>query len=32
MDIIISHIDEDQARLTLHYSCDRLQLCGYGSD
>ena len=32
MDIILSHIDEDQARLTLHYSGDRLQLNGYGSD
>ncbi|MEA2194548.1 MAG: hypothetical protein QOG42_982, partial [Solirubrobacteraceae bacterium] len=32
MDIIISHIDEDQARLTLHYSGDRLQLNGYGND
>jgi hypothetical protein len=32
MDIILSHIDEDEARLTLHYSGDRLQLSGYGSD
>jgi hypothetical protein len=32
MEIIISHIDEDEARLTLHYSGDRLQLNGYGSD
>jgi hypothetical protein len=32
MDIIISHIDEDQARLTLRYSGERLQLNGYGSD
>jgi hypothetical protein len=32
MDIVISHIDEDEARLTLHYSGDRLQLNGYGSD
>ncbi len=32
MDIIVSHIDEDEARLTLHYSGDRLQLNGYGSD
>jgi hypothetical protein len=32
MDIVLSHIDEDQARLTLHYSGDRLQLNGYGSD
>ena len=32
MEIIISHIDEDEARLTLHYSNDRLQLNGSGSD
>jgi hypothetical protein len=32
MDIIISHIDEDEARLTLHWGGDRLQLNGYGSD
>jgi hypothetical protein len=32
MDIILSHIDEDQARVTLRYSNDRLQLNGYGSD
>jgi hypothetical protein len=32
MDIVLSHIDEDEARLTLHYSGDRLQLNGYGSD
>jgi hypothetical protein len=32
MDIILSHIDEDQARLTLHYSGERLQLNGHGSD
>jgi hypothetical protein len=32
MDIIVSHINEDEARLTLHYSGDRLQLNGYGSD
>jgi len=32
MDIIVSHIDEDEARVTLHYSGDRLQLNGYGSD
>ncbi len=32
MDIIISHIDEDEARVTLNYSGDRLQLNGYGSD
>lgn len=32
MDIVLSHIDEDEARLTLRYSLDRLQLNGYGSD
>jgi len=32
MDIILSHWDEDEARLTLRYSCDRLQLSGYGND
>jgi hypothetical protein len=32
MDIILSHIDEDEARLTLRYSGERLQLNGYGSD
>jgi hypothetical protein len=32
MEIIITHIDEDEARLTLFYSGDRLQLNGYGSD
>jgi hypothetical protein len=32
MEIRISHIDEDEARVTLHYSMDRLQLNGYGSD
>jgi hypothetical protein len=34
MDIILSHIDEDEARVTLRYSAagDRLQLNGYGSD
>jgi hypothetical protein len=32
MDIILSHIDEDEARLTLRYCGDRLQLNGYGSD
>jgi hypothetical protein len=32
MDIVLSHIDEDQARLTLRYSGQRLQLNGYGSD
>jgi hypothetical protein len=28
----VSHIDEDEARVTLHYSGDRLQLNGYGTD
>jgi hypothetical protein len=32
MDIILSHIDEDEARVTLRYSHERLQLNGYGSD
>ena len=32
MDITISHIDEDEARLTLRYSGERLQLNGYGRD
>ena len=32
MDIILSHIDEDDARLTLRYSGERLQLNGYGRD
>lgn len=32
MDIILSHINEDEARLTLRYSGERLQLNGYGSD
>ena len=32
MDIILSHIDEDEARLTLLYSGDRLQINGYGTD
>jgi hypothetical protein len=34
MDIILSHINEDEARLTLRYSSagERLQLNGYGSD
>ena len=32
MEIIVSHIDEDEARVTLLYSGDRLQLNGYGSD
>jgi hypothetical protein len=32
MDIILSHIDEDQARVSLRYSGRRLQLSGRGSD
>jgi len=32
MDIILSHIDEDEARLTLRFSGDRLQINGYGTD
>jgi hypothetical protein len=32
MDIIVSHFDEDEARVTLRYSGQRLQLSGYGSD
>ena len=32
MEIIISHIHEDDARVTLYYSGDRLQLNGYGND
>ena len=32
MDIVLSHIDEDDARLTLRYSGGRLQLNGYGRD
>jgi len=32
MEIVLSHFDEDEARLTLHYSCERLQLHGRGSD
>jgi hypothetical protein len=32
MDIILSHIDEDEARVTLRYSGQRLQLSGRGSD
>ena len=32
MEIILSHIDEDEARVTLYLSGDRLQLNGYGSD
>jgi hypothetical protein len=32
MDIVLSHIDEDQARISLRYSGGRLQLSGRGSD
>src|SRR4051812_10594430 len=32
MDIILSHIHEDEARVTLRLSGERLQLSGYGSD
>jgi hypothetical protein len=32
MDIILSHLDEEEARVTLHYSGERLQLNGHGSD
>ena len=32
MDIALSHIDEDAARVLLHYSSRRLRLSGYGSD
>ncbi|MEA2221216.1 MAG: hypothetical protein QOJ35_3842 [Solirubrobacteraceae bacterium] len=32
MDIILSHIHEDEARVTLRYSGERLQLNGYGTD
>jgi hypothetical protein len=32
MDIILSHIHEDEARVSLHYSGQRLQLSGRGSD
>lgn len=32
MEIIVSHYDEDDARVTLYYSGDRLQLNGYGND
>lgn len=32
MEIKLSHIDEDDARLTLWFSGDRLQLNGYGRD
>ena len=32
MDIVLSHIDEDAARVSLRYSVRRLQLRGRGSD
>jgi hypothetical protein len=32
MDIILSHVDEDEARVALSYSGGRLQLNGHGSD
>jgi hypothetical protein len=32
MDINLSHIHEDEARVTLRYSGERLQLTGYGTD
>ena len=32
MEIIVSQIHEEDARLTLHYSCERLQLNGSGDD
>jgi hypothetical protein len=32
MDIVLSHVDEDVARVALRYSGGRLQLSGYGSD
>jgi hypothetical protein len=32
MDIVLSHIDEDAARVALRYSSRRLQLSGRGSD
>jgi hypothetical protein len=32
MDIVLSHIDEDAARVALRYSSGRLQLSGDGSD
>jgi hypothetical protein len=32
MDIVLSHVDEDEARVTLRYSGGRLQLNGSGSD
>jgi hypothetical protein len=32
MDIVVSDFDEDEARVSLRYSGERLQLNGYGSD
>jgi len=32
MDIVVSHVHEDEARVTLRYSGRRLQLTGSGSD
>jgi hypothetical protein len=32
MEIILTDLHEDEARITLHYSLDRLQLNGSGSD
>jgi hypothetical protein len=32
MEILLSHIHEDEARVTLQFSGGRLQLNGYGSD
>lgn len=32
MDITLSHVHEDEARVSLRYSGRRLQLSGYGSD
>lgn len=31
-EIVVSHIHEEEARLSLHYSVERLQLNGSGSD
>jgi hypothetical protein len=32
LDIVLSHVDEDEARVALRYSGGRLQLSGSGSD
>ena len=32
MEVIVSHWDADDARVSLHYECERLQLNGRGSD